>query len=237
MWEQNQIKRTLSRPANVARVQALIGDAPERHRTALADQICTTWGFFDARGRPQRAGCLKALRSLERAGRITLPAARSTPGHGGTGRRLGAAVPAPQGVGREVTELEGLELVRVDDAEHRAIWNELMAREHPRGMGPLVGAQVRYLVGSAHGWLGALGFAASALQLAARDAWIGWDPALRERHRHRVVGLNRFLLRPGVSTGLRNLWVKGRPRQPRGAAPPVGRRRTFARSRPRQRRQ
>ncbi|AGA34544.1 putative transposase [Thioalkalivibrio nitratireducens DSM 14787] len=210
MWEQSQIKRTLSAPANLARVQALIREAPELHRTGLADRVCATLGFLDARGRVQRAGCLKALRALERAGRITLPPARSTPGRGGQGRRLGEAVPAPQGVGREVTELEGLELVRVDTAEHRALWNELMAREHPRGMGPLVGAQVRYLVGSAQGWLGALGFAASALQLAARDAWIGWDPALRERHRHRVVGLNRFLLRPGVSC--RNLasWTLGR---------------------------
>ncbi|AGA33136.1 putative transposase [Thioalkalivibrio nitratireducens DSM 14787] len=120
-------------------------------------------------------------------------------------------------MGREVTELEGLALVRVDTAEHRALWNELMAREHPRGMGPLVGAQLRYLVGSAQGWLGALGFAASALQLAARDAWIGWDPALRERHRHRVVGLNRFLLRPGVSC--RNLasWTLGRALRRLGA--------------------
>ncbi|AGA33337.1 putative transposase [Thioalkalivibrio nitratireducens DSM 14787] len=217
MWEQSQIKRTLSAPANLARVQALIREAPELHRTALADQICTTWGFFDARGRPQRAGCLKALRALERAGRITLPPACSSPGRGGQGRRLGVAVPAPQGVGREVTELEGLALVRVDTAEHRALWNELMAREHPRGMGPLVGAQLRYLVGSAQGWLGALGFAASALQLAARDAWIGWDPALRERHRHRVVGLNRFLLRPGVSC--RNLasWTLGRALRRLGA--------------------
>ena len=217
MWEQNQIKRTLSRPANVARVQALIGEAPELHRTALADILCSELDFHDARGRPQGAGCLKALRALERAGQVTLPPARSRPGCGSHGRGLGEPVPAPQGVGREVTDLEDLELVQVDDAEHRAIWNELMAREHPRGMGPLVGAQVRYLVGSAHGWLGALGFAASALQLAARDAWIGWDPALRERHRHRVVGLNRFLLRPGVAC--RNLasWTLGRALRRLGA--------------------
>ncbi|MEI2422292.1 hypothetical protein V6O07_18570, partial [Arthrospira platensis SPKY2] len=87
------------------------------HRTALADRVCATFGFLDARGRMQRAGCLKALRSLERAGQITLPSACSSPGRGGPGRRLGVAVPPPQGVGREVTELEGLELVRVDDAE------------------------------------------------------------------------------------------------------------------------
>ncbi|MCG5517412.1 MULTISPECIES: IS4 family transposase, partial [unclassified Ectothiorhodospira] len=209
MREQNQIKRTLSEPESVARVQALMREFPEAHRTGIADQVCATFEFVDARGRFQRASCLKALRSLERAGRLSLPAARTQPGRR-VERRLGEAVAAPVGVGSEVTELVDLALVRVDDAAHRAIWNELMAREHPRGMGPLVGAQVRYLIGSAHGWLGALGFAASALQLAARDEWIGWDRALREAQRHRVVGLNRFLLRPGMAC--RNLasWVLGR---------------------------
>ena len=47
---------------------------------------------------------------------------------------------------------------------------------------------LRYLVGSAHGWLGAVGFAASARRLAARDAWVGWDDARRRAHLHRVVG-------------------------------------------------
>ncbi len=57
-----------------------------------------------------------------------------------------------------------------------------MLREHPQGAGPLVGAQMRYLIGSAHGWLGGLGFAAAALQLADRDRWIGWDVATRREH-------------------------------------------------------
>ena len=61
-----------------------------------------------------------------------------------------------------------------------------------------VGAQVRYLILSRHGCLGAFGFAASALMLAARDRWIGWDPALRTQQLHRVVAMSRFLIRPGV---------------------------------------
>ena len=46
--------------------------------------------------------------------------------------------------------------------------------EHARDHGPLVGRQVGYLIGSDYGWLGAMGFAAPALQLADRDHWIGW---------------------------------------------------------------
>lgn len=73
-----------------------------------------------------------------------------------------------------------------------------MEHEHPQGAGPLVGRQMWYLLWSEHGWLGAIGVAASALHLAARDRWIGWDAATRLDHLHRVVGLSRFLIRPDV---------------------------------------
>jgi len=55
-----------------------------------------------------------------------------------------------------------------------------MLAEHPQGAGPLVGRQLCYLIGPAHGWLGAFGFAASALRLADRDAWIGWGDEQRQ---------------------------------------------------------
>lgn len=73
-----------------------------------------------------------------------------------------------------------------------------MIREHPRGAGPLVGCQIRYLIRSEHGWLGGLGFSASALQLHDRDEWIGWDRQTRRRHLHRVTNLSRFLIRSCV---------------------------------------
>ena len=46
--------------------------------------------------------------------------------------------------------------------------------------------------------MGALGFAAAALALAARDTCIGWDADQRGRQLHRVLGLSRFLIRPCV---------------------------------------
>ena len=49
------------------------------------------------------------------------------------------------------------------------------------------GCQLRYLIRSEHGWLGALGFAAAALTLRAREQWIGWNPEQRTAHRPRVV--------------------------------------------------
>ena len=62
-----------------------------------------------------------------------------------------------------------------------------------------VGAQLRYLIESEHGWLRAIGLAASALAVAARDQWIGRGPAVRPKRPHRVAALSRFLIRSSVS--------------------------------------
>jgi len=63
----------------------------------------------------------------------------------------------------------------------------------------LVGRQLRYLIRSEHGWLGGIGYAAPALQLSARDQWIGWDKEERQAQLHTIVGMSRFLIRPSVN--------------------------------------
>ena len=194
---QHQVKRTLRAPEALERVRSLMAEPEVVHRSALAERVCAEFGFFDARGRAQRGGCLKALRELARAGHFELPAPRTRPGRAGA-RGPGAAVALPREVPARLEQVEALELVLVHTRAQRALWNALLAHEHPRGAGPLVGCQLRYLVGSAHGWLGALGFGAAALALSARERWIGWDVAQRRAHLHRVVGLNRFLIRPSV---------------------------------------
>jgi hypothetical protein len=205
MNTQSQIKRTLLEPTSIEYVRELLKSNDFLNRSELATRVCEQFGFHDARGQAQRSGCLKALRELEATGHFSLPAARKTPGHRSP-RRLTEPVPLPVEVPSEICEVRGLELVMVATPEQMRIWNELMIEEHPQGAGPLVGRQLRYLIGSQHGWLGGFGFAAAALQLADRDAWIGWDAELRRAHLHRVVGMSRFLLRSSVQC--RNLASK-----------------------------
>jgi len=198
MNQQNQIKRALSKPEAIEYIGLLLKEEDEFFtRTELAEVVCEEFGFQDPCGQNQLGGCLKGLRELEAKGWFELPRAQIQKG-GPTARRLPEAVAEPEGVPREVGEVVGLELIRVEQESQMRIWNELMIREHPQGAGPLVGRQVRYLVGSAHGWLGGFGFAAPALQLADRDRWIGWDAEQRRAHLHAVVCLSRFLIRPGV---------------------------------------
>ena len=200
MEKQSEIKRTLSLQGSIEAIRGLLGSDGVRNRSALAEAVCGHFGFFDARGSSQTAGCGKALRELEHAGHFILPAASHVRlGDRAGPRRLDAAVEAPYEVPGQAEAVQGLTLIKVESVDQMRMWNEMMLREHPQGAGPLVGAQLRYLIGSAPGWLGGLGFGAAALQLADRDRGIGWDVATRREHLHRVVGMSRFLIRPSVN--------------------------------------
>ena len=197
MFIQNQIKRSLSKPPAIAYVAELMEGGEFIHRTELAEFLCEEFLFHDARGQAQIVGCVKALRELEAAGHFALPEAQGMPGPS-LPKRLSEAVADLVGVPAQAGEVRGLALILVGSEAQMRIWNEMMIREHPRGHGPLVGRQLRYLIGSEYGWLGAMGFAAPALQLADRDHWIGWTVDQRRASLHTVVNMSRFLIRPSV---------------------------------------
>ena len=196
---QNQVGRRLR--ADLARLHNVLDSAASQGVGTLgrvADRVCDAFNLSDARGRRQRASCRKALGELEAKGHISLPLPQRRSAGVRRPRVLSHPVASAHDVPDEVGKLRDLVLVRVETDAQRRVWNTLMEHEHPRGGGPFVGHQLRYLVGSAHGWLGGIGFAASARRLKARDTWVGWDDAGRRAHLHRVVGLCRFLIRPDV---------------------------------------
>ena len=206
MYEQHRIPTTLAQGPALIQIRKLVTDAGNVSRTEIGRRVCALFGFLDAHGKPQIASCMQALRALEAARHIDLPAPRHNHRQRCHPRRLERPVPAPIDLPARVDQVRGLQLVEVRDGDQRRVWNELIAREHPRGAVQHAGAQLRYLLVSEHGLLGAFGFAAAALTLAARDAFIGWDPDTRSRHLHRVISLSRFLIRP--SAVCRNLASK-----------------------------
>ena len=197
MMIQSQILQTLRAPESQARLAHIVAHEALDSRAAVGRRVCAEFGFVDARGSAQLAGCLKALNRLEGAGRIVLPAPRRR-GCAPSPRCLDEPVAAATGVPGTVEAVEGLSLAQVEERPQRLLWNTLLHFEHPRGTATFAGCQVRYLVVSAHGVLGAVGFSASALHLRAREAWMGWSAGQRQAHLHRVLCLSRFLIRPGV---------------------------------------
>ncbi len=198
MNTQNQIKRTLSTSTSIEYIKRLLRSNEVTHRSDLAKQVCEHFRFHNARGEMQTSGCLKALRELESLKHFDLPKAQHKGGRN-IPRRLTKPVPLPVDVPNEVNVINKLELIQVRNEEGMRIWNELMITEHYLGTAMLVGRQMRYLIRSEQGWLGGIGFAAPALQLADRDNWIGWNKEQRQAQLHIILGMSRFLIRPSVN--------------------------------------
>jgi len=171
-------------------------------RQELVAEFCRAVDWRDAKGRLSISSASVGLRRLERQGKVQLPPLRArTPG--ALGRGLwddGLALPARPKLPARAEDIDGLRLGLITGEEDPAhpLWNRLIAREHPLGRRPLVGAQLRYLVACEAGVVGAFGFGPAAFHLACRDQWIGWSTQARQQNRERVIGLSRFLIRPGL---------------------------------------
>ena len=88
MYQQSRILERVSDAMGEARVRFLMAAESFANRTALGRRVCEEFGSYDALGRPQQAGCMKALRTLDELG-----ACRISPG--GCRHGHGSALPQP----------------------------------------------------------------------------------------------------------------------------------------------
>ena len=168
-------------------------------RMAIARAVCEGLGLVDALGRPRVSSCMAALVTLEAEGVIRLPPEGPSGGVPRVPVMQAEPVAEPVGVPSRVDRILGLEVRPVDGDAERRLLARMLADDHPLGASQHAGRQMRYLIGSEHGWLGGFVFASPAPRLSARDAWIGWDGAGRSLGLDRIVGMARFLIRAGVS--------------------------------------
>ena len=194
------ILEVVSNKNTVTKIKDWLRKNREKGRYALAQYLCGALNITDHLGKPRIAGVQVALRTLESRGFWKLPKPKRKVRSQQQFRRLNTVVPAPKGVPAQVEQIKDLRLIEVstkDDPLFRT-WNEMILTEHPLKDCRLVGRQLRYLIGSDHGWLGAIGFGSCALYLSARDGWIGWDSSMRKRFQERLINMTRFLIRPHV---------------------------------------
>ena len=171
-------------------------------RHELARTICESLGWLRPNGHLKTRECYEYLELLEAKGLVKLPRRREQRPRGPTSIRYSEA-------GRERPRREGklgdvapVTLGLVTNAEERALWRELVERYHYLGHKVAYGAHLRYLV-----WISkprrevcaCVQFSSSARWLQARDGFIGWDDATRQKNLPRVVNNSRFLILPWFS--------------------------------------
>jgi hypothetical protein len=170
-------------------------------RSQLARDFCDRKGLVDRLGRRREVAARVALSRIEGKRLVSLPRARAVIPRRSANSPTVLPPESYRSTAARVDEIEGIEIVPVcarQKIEH-AQWVTLLDSSHYLGSGPLCGAQIRYLVRSSDGVLGALSFSAAAWRISARDRWIGWSEQARQRHLHLVISNSRFFVVPGIA--------------------------------------
>ena len=165
-------------------------------RQAISRALCDELSWLRPDGRRKDMSARVALLAMARDALVSLPPPRNGNGNGAISRYSTPSVELEARISRPLQALGDVELVVVSTKAASRRWRELVASYHYLGYTPFCGAQLRYLIESPSGTLGALGFAASAWSCAPRDAHIGWDAETRKARLHLVVGNARFLILP-----------------------------------------
>ncbi|MBI3084856.1 MAG: DUF4338 domain-containing protein [candidate division NC10 bacterium] len=192
-----RVSSRLVTPDDVALIRDVRSRHPEWTRQALARHLCQVWDWRSADGSFRLRACRDLLKRLAAKGHCTLPAPRHAPGWH---RPVPAPPPGPAWApapGVERLPLAELR-VRLVRQEERPQWRTLLAQHHYLGFQSTVGEAVGYVATLGGHWVALLAWAAAAWKCRPRDAWIGWDEALKGRRLHLVANNVRFLILPGV---------------------------------------
>lgn len=184
-------------PEDIQRIRDLIAADPRRSRYALSRELCRLWNWTQCDGRPKDAACRELLRALDDRGLIQLPA-----------RQRGAVRGRPQGRGARQPSLplgplavlagwpRDLAWVLASRGEGVSLYRDLLDAHHYLGYSREVGPNLRYLAHAEGHPIAALGWAAAAQKVAARDQFIGWTHNQRLKNLRLVVNNTRFLVIP-----------------------------------------
>ncbi len=188
--------------AELLQIRALVQAAPSTaHRFAISKQVCEVLNWRQPNGRLKDRACRDVLARLHEIGFVRLPPPRRP----AVSRRLvrfTAATDARPRFSIQAGDIERASLLAVStsDAKQNRLWNEYIERYHYLGYGVPLGAQVKYFVHFEQEPVAALGFSGAAWRVEARERWIGWSDAARQRNLRYVVNNSRFLIMPWVES-------------------------------------
>jgi len=185
--------------AELDQIQQLIGARPAASRAQLSRLVCAELDWKREDGRLKEMSCRVAMLRMQTDGLLQLPPPRNG-NHNGKPwyRRTVHAEPDAPLRADGPRALGTLQLQRVSHRPESQLHNEYIDRYHYLGYQPLPGAQLRYFVRAGGRLVALLSFGAAAWKTQPRDHYIGWTPAQRQEHLHRVVNNARFLILPWI---------------------------------------
>lgn len=186
--------------SQIAMIRGLLDTHPDWHRSRLSRELCEQWNWRNAQGQLKDMAARTLLLKLERAGHFRLPPRRGPSPNGHRNRFTITVSPPSEPIRSALRDLQPLSVsVVAPCSEDAHLFNGLLAAEHYLGHRNTVGENLRYLVRDRHGRVVACAlFGSAAWKCAARDSFLGWDRATRERNLQKLTNNTRFLILPWV---------------------------------------
>jgi hypothetical protein len=185
---------------DVVLIHDLLAAHPAWNRTRLSRELCEHWGWRNGAGRLKDMACRTLLLKLERRGQLRLPPPQR-PSPNARRNRRPLDVPCDRTpVEAALRDLQPLRLQALEEGHPElGLFRSLLQAHHYLGLRNSVGENLKYLARDRHGRpVACLLFGAAAWKAKARDQWIGWTSAQRERALPRLANNTRFLVLPWV---------------------------------------
>jgi hypothetical protein len=190
--------RTVSND-DIGLIRALIALHPSWHRTRLSQVLCERWQWVAANGQPKDMAARALLRKLDGEGLIALPPAVRSANNAFRHCSVAPVAVDETPISGALRARMPLRVALAHAGEERALFRALVQRHHYLGYSGPVGENLHYLVYARDGRvLACLLFGAPAWTMAARERFIGWDHASRQRALRLVANNMRFLVLPWV---------------------------------------
>jgi hypothetical protein len=178
---------------NVLQIRQLLAKHRDWNRQKLSLHLCKLWNWRRSDGALNHRTCRDLLTRLERQGQIQLP---------GRKRKYERRkfVDVTQELALEIPSDVNLDrlVVRPITLQERQRWRQLMRQHHYLGFKSVVGESICYVATIDDQWVALLAWGMAAMKNHHREAWIGWDEALKWHRLHLVANNTRFLVLPGA---------------------------------------
>lgn len=176
-------------------------------RWKLSQELCRRWKWYTVNGQLKDMACRTMLGKLDERGLIALPPKRQEAPKRHELQECSQTAfdfvgdPNPfEPIQARLEELTPLTItvVQAKSGDARLV-HQLLASWHYLGFRRTVGETICYLVRDRYERVVACAmFGAAAWKTAPRDAFIGWDAALRAKGLSAIVNNNRYLILPWV---------------------------------------
>lgn len=177
---------------DLLQIKQLIVNHRDWNRLKLSLHICRMWNWRRSDGALNHRTCRDMLVRLQQKGHIQLPGSRGKYAR----QELPDVIPEPAVELAANVSLDRLQ-VRPITLTERARWRQLM-RQHYLGFRSVVGKSIGYVATIDDQWVALLAWGTAAMKNRHREAWVGWEEALKWRRLHFVANNTRFLILPGV---------------------------------------